>query len=153
MLGAGIIAFGLVNAGAPEAGGVRYASLSHLGGLAFAWLYFRTPPGVGLEGLRQRISPAPDFQDEAPPRAIPRTLPRARAQRDEVEEIVLKSKAVAAPPRSSQRAVVTPVRTEREARAAELNRVLDKISSSGLESLSTDERAVLEQIARGLRGE
>ncbi len=131
----------------------RWAYLAHLGGLAFGWLYFRTPPATSLDRLRQRISPAPDYQDDAPPRAIPRTLPRARAQRDEVDEIVAKSKAVAAQKRPVARAVVTPVRTSREARAEELDRVLDKISSSGLESLSTDERAVLDEMAKQLRGE
>ncbi len=133
--------------------GQRWAYLAHLGGLAFGWLYFRTPPATSLDRLRQRISPAPDYHDETPPRAIPRTLPRARAQRDEVDEIVAKSKAVAAQKRPVARAVVTPVRTSREARAAELDRVLDKISSSGLESLSTDERAVLDEMAKQLRGE
>ncbi len=133
--------------------GQRWAYMAHLGGLAFGWLYFRTPPATSLDRLRQRISPAPDYQDEAPPRAIPRTLPRARAQRDEVDEIVAKSKAVAGQKRPAARAVVTPVRTSREARAAELDRVLDKISSSGLESLSNDERAVLDEMAKQLRGE
>ena len=127
--------------------------LAHLGGLAFGWLYFRTPPAASLDRLRQRISPAPDYQDDAPPRAIPRTLPRARAQRDEVDEIVAKSKAIASQQRPSSRSVVAPARSGPEARASELDRVLDKISTSGLESLSTDERAVLDEMARRLRGD
>ena len=144
---------GILGASNPGVGGNGWVYLTHLGGLAFGWLYFRTPPAASLDRLRQRISPAPDYQDEAPPRAIPRTLPRARAQRDDVDEIVAKSKAVVAQKRPSARAVVTPVRTGREARAAELDRVLDKISSSGLESLSSDERTVLDEMARRLRGE
>lgn len=150
------LAFGVLSMSDPANAAVtgeRWAYLAHLGGLAFGWLYFRTPPATSLDRLRQRISPAPDYQDELPPRAIPRTLPRARAQRDEVDEIVAKSKAVAAQKRPVARAVVTPVRTTREARAAELDRVLDKISSSGLESLSTDERTVLDEMAKQLRGE
>ena len=150
------LAFGVLAMNEPATAaitGQRWAYLAHLGGLAFGWLYFRTPPATSLDRLRQRISPAPDYHDETPPRAIPRTLPRARAQRDEVDEIVAKSKAVAAQKRPVARAVVTPVRTSREARAAELDRVLDKISSSGLESLSTDERAVLDEMAKQLRGE
>jgi membrane associated rhomboid family serine protease len=147
------LALGLLSAGDPTAGGESWAYAAHLGGLAFGWLYFRTPPATSFDRLRQRISPAPDYPDETPPRAIPRTLPRARAQRDEVDEIVAKSKAVAAQKRPAARAVVMPVRTSREARAAELDRVLDKISSSGLESLSSDERAVLDEMARRLRGE
>lgn len=144
---------GMIGAGDAIAGGERVAYLAHVGGLAFGWLYYRTPPAASLDRLRQRISPAPDYQDEAPPRAIPRTLPRARAQRDEVDEIVAKSKAVAGQKRPSARAVVTPVRTSSETRAAELDRVLDKISSTGLDSLSMDERAVLDEMARRLREE
>jgi membrane associated rhomboid family serine protease len=141
-------------AGATEVGGstagVTY--LAHAGGMAFGWLYLRTPPGASIERLRQRISPAPDYQDE-PPRAIPRTLPRARAQRDEVDEIVAKSKAIAAQKRPTPRTMVTPVRTSRELRAEELNRVLDKISSAGFSNLTAEERAVLEDMARRLRTE
>ncbi|MBA3672830.1 MAG: rhomboid family intramembrane serine protease [Gemmatimonadaceae bacterium] len=129
--------------------------LTQLGGLAFGWLYFRTPPAASLDRLRQRISPAPDTNDDVPPRAIPRTLPRARAQRDDADDIVAKSKAVSSqtPPRPIARATVSTVRTGGETRAAELDRVLDKISSTGLASLSHDERAVLDAMARRLRGE
>ena len=148
-----ILGVAMIGAGQPVAGGEQLAPLASLGGLAFGWLYFRTPPAASLDRLRQRISPAPDYPDDVPPRAIPRTLPRTRSQRDEVDEIVAKSKAVAAQQRPTARAVVTPVRTSSEARAAELDRVLDKISSTGLESLSVDERAVLEEMARRLRGE
>jgi membrane associated rhomboid family serine protease len=135
-----------------DAGGDRLLYLAQLGGPAFAWLYLRTPPAASIERLRQRISPAPDYQDEAPPRAIPRTLPRQRTQRDEVDEIVAQSKAIAAQ-QPVTRAVVTPVRTTGEMRAAELDRVLDKISAAGLESLTPDERARLDAMAKRLRGE
>ncbi|MEP6618115.1 MAG: rhomboid family intramembrane serine protease [bacterium] len=147
------LAVGVIGAGDVIAGGERVAYLAHVGGLAFGWLYFHTPPAASLDRLRQRISPAPDYHDESPPRAIPRTLPRARAQRDEVDEIVAKSNAVAAQKRPSGRALVTPVRNPLETRAAELDRVLDKISLTGLESLSLDERAVLDEMAKRLRGE
>jgi hypothetical protein len=36
---------------------------------------------------------------------------------------------------------------------AELDRVLDKISLEGIDSLTSDERAVLDEHARRLRGE
>ena len=147
------LVIGTIGAGDPSAGGEHLAYLAHVGGLAFGWLYFRIPPAASLDRMRQRISPAPDYSDEVPPRAIPRTLPRARAQRDEVDEIVAKSNAVASQKRPSARAVVTPVRTSSEARAAELDRVLDKISSTGIESLSSAERAVLDEMARRLRAE
>jgi membrane associated rhomboid family serine protease len=148
-----IVGVGMIGAAQPIAGGEELAPLAYAGGLAFGWLYFRTPPATSLDRLRQRISPAPDYPDDVPPRAIPRTLPRTRSPRDEVDEIVAKSKAVAAQKRPSARAVVTPVRSALEAQAAELDRVLDKISSTGLESLSVDERAVLDDMARRLRGE
>lgn len=134
------------------AAGDRLLYLAHFGGLAFGWLYFRTPPAASIERLRQRISPAPDEQNEAPPRAIPRTMPRQRAQRDEVDEIVAKSKAVAAQ-RPGVRALLASARTSGEFRTAELDRVLDKISAAGLESLTTDERALLDAMAKRLRGE
>lgn len=139
----------------PEDGGSPsgWIYLAHAGGLAFGWLYFRTPPAASLDRLRQRISPAPDYPDEAPPRAIPRTLPRARTQRDEVDEIVAKSKAVASQNRPVTRALSTSPRGRDDARVAELDRLLDKISSAGLGSLSAEERALLDESAKRLRGE
>jgi membrane associated rhomboid family serine protease len=134
-------------------GGDRTVYLAHMGGLAFAWLYFRTPPAASIERLRQRISLAPDYHDESPPRAIPRTLPRQRAQRDEVDEIVAKSRAIAAQQRPVVRTLFTPLRMQGDGHATELDRVLDKISSHGLESLTPAERALLEAMAKRLRGE
>jgi membrane associated rhomboid family serine protease len=154
LLGGAILALGAVGAGAPVAGGAQIAYAAHIGGIAFAWLYMRTPPAASIERLRQRISPAPDYPQDETPRAIPRTLPRARAQRDEVDEIVAKSKAVAAQQqRPVTRAVATPMPAPQEDEAAELDRVLDKISLRGLESLTAAERIVLDESARRLRGE
>ena len=150
----GVITLAVGVSDATGAGGDRMLYLAHLGGLAFGWLYLRTPPAASIERLRQRISPAPDYQDEAPPRAIPRTLPRQRTQRDEVDEIVAQSKAIAAQQQQpAARALVTPVRTSGELRAAELDRVLDKISAGGLESLTAEEHALLDAMAKRLRGE
>ncbi|MEO8560515.1 MAG: rhomboid family intramembrane serine protease [bacterium] len=154
LLGGAILALGAIGAGAPVAGGERIAYAAHIGGIAFAWLYMRTPPAASIERLRQRISPAPDYPQDETPRAIPRTLPRARTQRDEVDEIVAKSKAVAAQQqRPVTRAVATPMPLSHVDDAAELDRVLDQISLRGLESLSDAERAVLDESARRLRGE
>jgi hypothetical protein len=50
------------------------------------------------------------------------------------------------------RALVTPVPPTEE-RVDELDRVLDKISLEGLESLTAAERAVLNEMAKRLRGE
>jgi membrane associated rhomboid family serine protease len=156
LLGAAIMTLGVVSAGNPVAGGVRMVYAAHVGGIAFAWLYMRTPPAASIERLRQRISPAPDYPQDETPRAIPRTLPRARAQRDDVDEIVAKSKAVAAQQqqqRPATRTVATPAPGARVEVEAELDRVLDKISLEGLESLTPAERAVLDETARRLRAE
>jgi membrane associated rhomboid family serine protease len=48
------MALGMVGAG-DVPGGDRVVYLAHLGGLAFGWLYFRTPPAASIERLRQRI--------------------------------------------------------------------------------------------------
>jgi membrane associated rhomboid family serine protease len=154
LLGAVILGVGAMGAGAEVAGGARIAYLAHVGGIAFAWLYMRTPPAASIERFRQRISPAPDYSQDETPRAIPRTLPRSRsgAQRDDVDEIVAKSKAVAAQqPRPMTRVVAAPTARPREERVTELDRVLDKISLEGLESLTPSERAVLDEMARRLR--
>ncbi len=145
-----IFALGVAGASDPLAGGQPLSYFAHLGGLAFGWLYFRTPPAASLDRLRQRISPAPDYGDDLPPRAIPRTLPRSRAQRDDVDEIVAQSNAVAMQ-RPAVRNVVAPPRRSGEQRVADLDRVLDKISSSGMESLSREERSLLDETARRLR--
>lgn len=147
------LALGMAGAG-DVPGGERVVYLAHLGGLAFGWLYFRTPPASSIERLRQRISPAPDYPDEVPPRAVPKTLPRQRGgtqqQRDEVDEVVAKSHAIAA-----QQPVPRPMpaspRPAGEVKTTDLDRVLDKISAAGLESLSPADRAVLDEMARRLR--
>lgn len=146
-------ALGVAGPENPVGGANGWIYLAHAGGVAFGWLYFRTPPAASLDRLRQRISPAPDYPDEAPPRAIPRTLPRARTQRDEVDEIVAKSKAVASQNRPVARVLTTAPRRREDARVAELDRLLDKISSAGLGSLSVEERALLDESAKRLRGE
>jgi len=150
---AGNLAMGIMGPADPASGANGWIYLAHAGGIAFGWLYFRTPPAASLDRLRQRISPAPDYPDEAPPRAIPRTLPRARTQRDEVDEIVAKSKAVAGQNRPVARALTSTPRRREDARVAELDRLLDKISSAGLASLSVEERALLDESAKRLRGE
>ena len=156
LLGGAILVSGAWGAGAAVAGGERIAYIAHVGGIAFAWLYMRTPPAASIERLRQRISPAPDYPDEVPPRAVPKTLPRQRGgtqqQRDEVDEVVAKSHAIAAQQPAPRPVPVAP-RPTSEPRMTDLDRVLDKISAGGLESLSAADRAVLDEMARRLRGE
>lgn len=130
---------------ADQASGVAY--LAHLGGLATGWLYLRATSASGIGRLRERIAAVPDLPDE-PPRAIPRTLPRAREKAQEVDDIVAKSKAAVA-----QRPIaLPPVRATAPPKVEDLNVVLDKISEQGLDSLSADERRLLEDMSRRLRG-
>ena len=145
------LALGLLDAESTSGTGGWHTYLAHAGGIAFAWLYMRTPPAASIDRLRQRISPAPDYHDDTP-RAIPRTLPRARAQRDEVDEIVAKSRAIAAQqPRPAQAAA--PARSSAEVRPSAVDELLDKISSHGLASLTSTERAALDEMARRLKAE
>jgi membrane associated rhomboid family serine protease len=127
--------------------GTDVAYFAHLGGFIVAWLYMRTPPSVSIEQLRQRISQVPDSED--PPRPIPRALPRSRERVEEVDEIVAKSKALAA----KRPTAVTPARKaiSRDLKADDVNRVLDKISAEGLDSLTSDERSILEEMSRRLK--
>ena len=132
-----------------ESGGPGIAYLAHLGGFAFAWLYLRTPSSQSLDRLKQRIAQVPDVTDETP-RAVPRSLPRSRdrERESEVDEIVAKSKAVltkrpAAPAASQPRQPGQP--------PSALDAVLDKISRTGIESLTPDERKLLDEASRKLR--
>ena len=131
-------------------GGTDVAYFAHLGGFIVAWLYMRTPPSVSIDQLRQRISQVPDSEDN-PPRAIPRALPRSRERVEEVDEIVAKSKALAA----KRPAAAVPARKlpSRDLKAEDVNRVLDKISAEGLDSLTSEERSILEEMSRRLRKE
>jgi membrane associated rhomboid family serine protease len=137
------LVFGIASTG--EGGGANVAYLAHLGGVMAAYVYMRVALSSGIDQVRQRVANLPESDE--PPRAIPRNLPR-RERGDEVDDIVAKSKAIAA-----KRAVsVTPTRGRRgEQKADELNRVLDKISEQGIESLTSDERKVLEEMSKRLR--
>ena len=128
-----------------DGGGTNIAYFAHVGGVIAAYAYMRMAASTGIDQVRQRVASLPDTDE--PPRAIPRNLPR-RERGDEVDDIVAKSKAIAA-----KRAVtLAPSSRRREAKADELNRVLDKISETGIESLTGDERKVLEEMSRRLRG-
>lgn len=128
-------------------GGV--AHFAHLGGLITGFLYLKwIQTGPGLDRLRQRMSQVPDVPDETP-RAIPRARPRERERPGEVDEIVARSNALTATnKRGGGPTLVKPVKSKAEA----LDDVLDKISKTGIESLSGEERRLLEEMSRRLRG-
>jgi len=120
---------------------------AHVGGALTAWLYLRLPSVQGLGRLRERIAQVPDVSDETP-RAVPRSFPRPRERASEIDEIVAKSKAVVTKrPAPAPPAPVIAV----PKRADELNLVLDKISEQGLDSLTSDERRLLEEMSKRLR--
>ena len=133
------------------ASGSSVAYTAHLGGLAFAWFYLRTPSAQSFDRLRQRISPVADIPDETP-RAVPRSAPRPRERTNErgsaSDEAVAKSKAVVVKRQAPQ---ALP-RATNDPRAEALNHVLDKISATGIQSLTTDERKLLDEMSRKLRG-
>lgn len=132
--------------GLKAGGGV--AHFAHLGGFAFGFLYLKKPQHVSIEQLRQRVSSAPDVADDMTPRAAPRPSSRTR-HRDEVDDIVAQSKAAVAkrPARLAPGKKAGP----RDAKAEELDRVLDKISRHGISSLTSAERKILDEMSRELR--
>jgi membrane associated rhomboid family serine protease len=130
------------------AGGGGVAYFAHLGGVVFGFLYLKKPQHVGIEQLRQRVSPAPDLTDDMSPRATPKA-PRSR-NRDEVDEIVAQSKAAVAKTSPRLHPGKRP-ETPRDAKAEELDRVLDKISRQGLASLTANERKILDEMSKELR--
>lgn len=126
--------------------GTNIAYFAHLGGVLAAYAYMRMAASTpNIDQVRQRVANIPEADE--PPRAIPRNPPR-RERADEVDDIVAKSKAMIA-----KRVVASsPSPRRAEARADELDRVLDKISQHGIESLTSDERNVLEEMSKRLRG-
>lgn len=123
--------------------GVAY--LAHLGGLGAGWLYLRATATMNLGRLRQGVSPVPDEPDDGPPRAVPKALPRSRT-RDNIDEVVAHSNAMVAKRRVTRRVARAPQGTP-----TALDLVLDKISAHGIESLTTDERKLLDEASRRLR--
>lgn len=103
-------------------------SLAHLGGLPAAWLFLK------LRGAGRRI--------HAPP-ALPMRRPVMTPIRLEVEAAT--STATASPPSA------VAVRETRRATSDEVNRVLDKISALGMDSLTEDERRILREYSERKR--
>lgn len=126
---------------------------AHLGGLAFGWIYLRVSAFGGLDNFRRWVSPVPDEPEDAF-RAVPRVRPRDRdrgRRSDGIDEVVAKSNAVVAKP-------VLPTTMSRASdeagrRSAErLDMVLDKISTHGIESLTSEELSILDNMSKKLRG-
>lgn len=104
----------------------------------------------GLDNFRRWVSPVPDEPEDAF-RALPKIRPRnrQRANQGEVDEVVAKSNAIVTRP---ARAAVMPRPADTSEGSAErLNLVLDKISKHGIESLTSEEVRLLEDMSRKLR--
>ena len=136
-------------AASPNGSGIAW--FSHLGGLAFGWIYLRMSSFGGLDNFRRWVSPVPDEPEDAF-RAVPKVRPRnrQRAERAEVDEVVAKSNAIVTRP--AQAVIVTRPVDGVEQSSERLNLVLDKISKHGLDSLTSEEVRLLEDMSRKLRG-
>jgi membrane associated rhomboid family serine protease len=142
---AGLAALNLAQGTLDVPSGTAY--FAHLGGFAFGFLWLRMPSGQSLDRLKQRVAQVPDIPDETP-RAVPRSLPRPRERQSDVDEVVAKSKAVVAKRPAPPAATIRP---RRDARTEALDMVLDKISRQGLDSLTPDERRLLEEMSKRLK--
>ena len=143
-LGVGLFVFSVVMGVTGTGDGANIAYLAHVGGALAAYVYMRMAASPRMGQVRQRVADIPDADE--PPRAIPRNQPR-RERADEVDDIVAKSKSIA-PKRIS---AMTPTARRRDSKPDELDRVLDKISEHGLDSLTPAERTVLEERSKRLR--
>ncbi len=145
VLGVVNLLFGLSTTAATS--GVAY--LAHVGGFAAGalFLYFGTVPEI--ERMRQRVSAIPDEPDE-PPRAIPQPPARTRERTSTADDAVARSNAaLVRQPRPTRSAPLTSRVGQRK--TEELNLVLDKISRLGLDSLTLEERRLLEEMSKELR--
>ena len=139
-------------ASTPSGSGIGW--FSHLGGLAFSWIYLRMSAFGGLDNFRRWVSPVPD-EPEGSYRAVPRVRPRnrQRSEQGEADEVVAKSNAVIARPVRPAHPIVLPRPVEPDQLHQErLNLVLDKISKHGIQSLTSEEVRILEEVSRKLRG-
>ena len=125
---------------------------AHLGGMAFGWLFLKLSSAGGLSRVRGWVSSIPEDSEDMP-RAIPRTRsPMRDRDRDRghgVDEVVTRSNAVVL--RESKPLQQIPRKESPKEHTARVNLVLDKISQQGLESLTSDERRLLEEMSRKLR--
>ncbi|NJD10917.1 MAG: rhomboid family intramembrane serine protease [Gemmatimonadetes bacterium] len=108
--------------------GGNIAHAAHLGGFAAGWLYIRlNRPGGALAGLKRSVQ-------RRGLRVVPGSAGHAPTQPP--------------PPAPAQRRGSV---TREEGLLDELDRVLDKISTDGIASLSPDERRLLDEVSRRYR--
>lgn len=128
------------------------AYLAHGAGLGAGWAYLRTASSVNLVRLREGVLPVPDEPDDLPPRAVPRAQPRMPRAQDDV--VARSNAAVAreAAARDTGPQGGMPSQPKDQVPLDHvLDHVLDKISAHGLDSLTIDERKLLDDMSRRLR--
>lgn len=123
---------------------------AHVGGMAFGWMVLKVSSLGGLSRVRGWVSALPE-ESEDMPRAVPRTRSPMRDPGRGVDEVVARSNAVVL--RESKPLQHMPRQESPKEYAARVNRVLDKISQHGIDSLTRDERRLLEEMSRKLRDE
>lgn len=121
-----VVAYNGVMALFSRGGGVAYEA--HLGGALMGWLYMR------VQGASVRRSPV-----ETVPGDVERTYASQPASPRSITAGASSGSASAPRPR--------PRRAEPDAEAAEIDRVLDKISATGIASLTADERKFLDEVS------
>lgn len=144
---AAIIGMNIIFALSPSSG-IDWTA--HVGGMGFGWLFLKLYSLGGLDRVRGWVSSVPD-EPEDMPRAVPRTRSSMRDRARGVDEVVARSNAVVL--RESKPLQHVPERETPKEYAARVNQVLDKISQQGIESLTRDERRLLEDMSRKLRDE
>jgi membrane associated rhomboid family serine protease len=123
---------------------------AHVGGMAFGWIFLKLYSVGGINRVRGWVSAVPD-ETEDMPRAVPRNRSPMRDRGGGVDEVIERSNAVVL--RESKPIQHVPKQDSPKEYAAKVNRVLDKISQFGIESLTRDERRLLEEVSRKLRQE
>ena len=123
---------------------------AHVGGMAFGWIFLKLSSLGGLTRVKGWVSAAPE-ESEDMPRAVPRNRPPMRDHARGVDEVVARSNAIVL--RESKPLQHVPKQESPKEYAAKVNQVLDKISQQGIDSLTRDERRLLEEMSRKLRRE
>ncbi len=123
---------------------------AHVGGMAFGWLVLKLSSIGGLTRVRGWVSSVPE-ESEDMPRAVPRKRPPMQDRARGVDEVVARSNAIVL--RESKPLQHVPRQESTKEYAARVNSVLDKISQQGIDSLTRDERRLLEEMSRKLRDE
>lgn len=122
--------------GALLGGNSGIAHVAHLGGLGFGWLFFAVQR-MGRGGDTPRFPPL-----------RPRVPVVVGRDEEEAQGFTVVPSSSASP-----RPPAPPPPDPAELEAAELDRLLDKIGASGLDSLTSREREFLDRVSRRRRGD